>query len=744
MKNIKKTLVMCICLVLIAVMAIGGTVAYLTVDPIEKGNVFSVGNIAINLTEAVGTTGAATVTSDNNGATYENVMPGDYLKKEVTVENTGSRPAYVAVEVTINNALEINNAIDEFYEAKGYSEAEIQQIYDYIFEGFGMNYTKKDANGNATGMRLTITDDKMPENVLQVDSVKTISEYWLQYSGNWFMDTDTVIPYDGYYTTGMNDYELRYTYYLLLDAGEKSTLFKGFKVPKEFNAQQLDMFNGLNIDIVASAIQKDNFADAKTAFSTLKNEMVWVVKDAASLAKAIKKGGKIKLADDIALEERVVIPEDVTVQLDLNGNKLSNQGNNAIYSQGDLTIVGDGEISSVSNYAIRVQSGSLVINSNDVDVTSDFGAVSVFNGANVTINGGNFENKGYNGNTSHTIYLGGYGTININGGTFKSGYSNGGIDTICGYGWSNDANQKAIINLNGGTFYPSGLNSSYYFISNYDGSWTEININGGTYHKYNPANIGGTKLGADRVVTDNGDGTYSVGFTKADSNASLEQAIKDGVKVIELPAGDFVIPAAAAGKNLTIIGNGATKVTVQNPGSYEGCDYSLRNSKVTFENIVITTDSHTYAGYADLSATYNNCTFNGTYSLYGDSVFNNCEFNVTGDVYNLWTWGAKNVTLNNCTFNSDGKAVLLYGGTDTKLEVNGCVFNDKGGLTDLKAAIEIGNDYDRSYQLIVNNTVVNGYEINDKGINTGTTLWGNKNSMGTDKLNVIVDGVDVY
>ena len=38
----------------------------------------------------------------------------------------------------------------------------------------------------------------------------------------------------------------------------------------------------------------------------------------------------------------------------------------------------------------------------------------------------------------------------------------------------------------------------------------------------------------------------------------------------------------------------------------------------------------------------------------------------------------------------------------------------------------------------------NGYEINDKGINTGTTLWGNKNYMSTDNLNVVVDGVDVY
>ena len=30
------------------------------------------------------------------------------------------------------------------------------------------------------------------------------------------------------------------------------------------------------------------------------------------------------------------------------------------------------------------------------------------------------------------------------------------------------------------------------------------------------------------------------------------------------------------------------------------------------------------------------------------------------------------------------------------------------------------------------------------GINTGTTLWGNKNSMPADRLNVTVDGVNVY
>jgi len=230
----------------------------------------------------------------------------------------------------------------------------------------------------------------------------------------------------------------------------------------------------------------------------------------------------------------------------------------------------------------------------------------------------------------------------------------------------------------------------------------------------------------------------------ASTNAELNDAIKAGNTKINLGSGNYVIPDSAQGKTLTIVGNGDTVIATQDDGSYEGCDYSLDGATVTFENITINTDSTTYTGYARLKATYNNCIINGTYTLYDDSVFNNCTFNVSGDVYNVWTWGAPKVEFNGCTFNSDGKALLLYGTADTNLTVNNCVFNDKGGLPDLKAAIEIGNDYGKSYTLTVNNTVVNGYEINDKGINTNSTLWANKNSMGTDKLNVIVDGVDVY
>ena len=231
----------------------------------------------------------------------------------------------------------------------------------------------------------------------------------------------------------------------------------------------------------------------------------------------------------------------------------------------------------------------------------------------------------------------------------------------------------------------------------------------------------------------------------ATTDASLDSALTSGADTVFLGSGNYIIPDSAKGKTLTIVGNGDTVVAAQDDGAAEGdCDYSFDGSTVTFENVTITTSTTYFPGYARMKGIYNNCTINGVWTLYDDSTFNNCTFNVSGDVYNVWTWGASIATFNDCVFNNDGKAILLYGTTNTKLTVNGCTFNDNGGLADLKAAIEIGNDYNKSYELIVNDTVVNGYAINDKGINTGTTLWANKNSMGTDKLNVVVDGVDVY
>lgn len=151
-----------------------------------------------------------------------------------------------------------------------------------------------------------------------------------------------------------------------------------------------------------------------------------------------------------------------------------------------------------------------------------------------------------------------------------------------------------------------------------------------------------------------------------------------------------------------------------------------------------------YSGYAGLTGIFNNCVFNGTLYLFEDTTFNNCEFNISGDKYNIWTYGGENITFNNCKFFSDGKALLVYGQENTNVIVENCTFFDNGGLSDLKAAIEIGDDWATTKTLTVNNTYVYGYEVNDKGIVTGTTLWGNKNALDQDHLNVTVDGVNVY
>ena len=240
----------------------------------------------------------------------------------------------------------------------------------------------------------------------------------------------------------------------------------------------------------------------------------------------------------------------------------------------------------------------------------------------------------------------------------------------------------------------------------------------------------------------------------ATSNDELAAADIADNATIYLTKGKYVIPTAAKGKTVTFIGTGNpedVEVAVTKVGEGgENCDYGLDGSNATFEGITITTNSSTYIGYARCNGTYKNCIINGTYTLYGESTFEDCVFNVSGNVYNIWTWGAEEIKFTGCTFNSDGKALLLYreaGGT-VNLTVTGCTFNDNEELVDaMKAAIEIGDspfEDKPTYNVIVSSTSVNGFAINDEGYITNTTLWGNKNSMPKERLNVTIDGTDVY
>ncbi|MBQ7840003.1 MAG: hypothetical protein IJ390_05910, partial [Lachnospiraceae bacterium] len=241
----KKVLLTGLSLALVAIMSIGGTMAYLTQNVGEKENVFKVGNIDVSLDEEVGVVGdGGEVKENEEGADYTEIMPGDYLKKEVTVSNDGKTDAYVAVTVTLKNEAHnagdlINAAIDKYYETKlGEGDAAdeyIYNMYNNIFDGWGMNYYHENEYGKDTRNTITKGDDYnmdwSSERILKVDFAETIDDYWLFSIGNWFKSehekkmTDYSAGYgvgfdSGYYTADMGKYELRYTYYIDLPAGE--------------------------------------------------------------------------------------------------------------------------------------------------------------------------------------------------------------------------------------------------------------------------------------------------------------------------------------------------------------------------------------------------------------------------------------------------------------------------------------------------------------------------------------------
>ena len=200
-------------------------------------------------------------------------------------------------------------------------------------------------------------------------------------------------------------------------------------------------------------------------------------------------------------------------------------------------------------------------------------------------------------------------------------------------------------------------------------------------------------------------------------------------------------------RDITFVGDDSQTVDViTNAVSAEGGQLNYqRGSSFTYENLTIQAGEGNFDGIVCNELTFKDCTIKGKLTLFGKATFINCVFdNTMANQYSIWTWGGTDVTFEGCTFNTNGKAILLYGGADgknpTNLVVNNCVFNDRNNGTAGKAAIEIGNDYNATYTLTVNNATVNGFTA---GKNTGSTLWANKNSMDAAHLTVTIDGTKV-
>ena len=269
-----------------------------------------------------------------------------------------------------------------------------------------------------------------------------------------------------------------------------------------------------NIEIVPIFNEPDNDIDIVN------------VKNEASLKALFATGGEATLAADLVLDEAVAVMPGKEVTLDLNGKTIKNNSNSvALDVYGSLVINGEGTV--------------------DGGEGGDNVAVWSRPGGKLTINGGTYTvGADANGSGNSTIYTTG-GDVIINGGTFSTAAKYGG---------------------------------RYWTINKQNGSTGKVEIYGGTFPGFDPANpntddaasylapgyISVETNGVWTVVR----GTKPVVMTTAELRATLTvfTSAGSGDNIIEigkdivLKEGETWVPAKVDGYHgagvVTVLGNG--------------------------------------------------------------------------------------------------------------------------------------------------------------------------------------------
>lgn len=300
MKKSNKIIALCLSFVLLFA-AVGGTIAWLT-DHEQVENVFSVGNVDIQLTENVKVTNNAskdvteskiTTEATIGKTTFSGLMPGDKITKQPIVKNVGTNDAWVRVVVEVENKGNLvtimDKAIDQVFEDKiGKNTEEYNNFYNTIFDGWGINYLKDDTTGKY--MRF-VMNQREDDKVLAIDSVRVMADAnpssWQSSLTNTFKtESEKTNKFDGigYFTDDYNikcyyedimeagDSKLIYVFYLKLEPQDTYTLFNGFNVPEEFDNQSMAFFDGLTVTVSADAIQTEGFNTLQSAMETLNKQ----------------------------------------------------------------------------------------------------------------------------------------------------------------------------------------------------------------------------------------------------------------------------------------------------------------------------------------------------------------------------------------------------------------------------------------------------------------------------------------
>ena len=154
----KKILAMCLCVAMLAIAIVGGTLAYFT-DTDTETNVFTTGDVDIDLIEVF-------------DAENAKLLPGIDIQKEVTIENTGSESAYVRVHVAFPAILDngtpelaaYKNTLHWNFTKESVQEGQWSQLQNKDQVGPNANYPNWPGNGG-TYNTYTTEVDGIPYNV---------------------------------------------------------------------------------------------------------------------------------------------------------------------------------------------------------------------------------------------------------------------------------------------------------------------------------------------------------------------------------------------------------------------------------------------------------------------------------------------------------------------------------------------------------------------------------------------------
>ena len=257
------------------------------------------------------------------------------------------------------------------------------------------------------------------------------------------------------------------------------------------------------------------------------------IKNAESLKALFATGGEATLAADLVLDESIAVMPDKEVTLDLNGKTVKNNSNSSAFDvYGSLVLNGEGTV--------------------DGGEGGDNNAVWSRPGAKLTINGGTYTvGADANGSGNSTIYTTG-GDVVINGGTFSSAAKYAG---------------------------------RYWTINKQNGSTGKVEIYGGTFPGFDPANPNTddeTTYVAEGYVSVEKDGVWTV-LPGVKDVAALKAVLNEG-GVVAL-ANDLVLDrtlSVSAGKEVVIDLNGKTVSNTADlwdvPDAYAG-NWSLLSVK---------------------------------------------------------------------------------------------------------------------------------------------------------------------